>query len=77
MIAAIPVFVQAKKPSAAIVTHTDVRKVLEIIKGDKAKTRTYCNMVKLGHVAVSCPGGADSIQVRYRSCNNIASTTHC
>ncbi|MFZ1211264.1 MAG: hypothetical protein WAN94_24465, partial [Pseudolabrys sp.] len=49
MIAAIPVFVQAKKPSAAIVTHTDVRKVLEIIKGDKAKTQTYCNMVKLGH----------------------------
>ena len=49
MIAAIPVFVQAKKPSAAIVTHADVRKVLEIIKGDKAKTQTYCDMVKLGH----------------------------
>ena len=30
-------------------THTDVRKVLEIIKGDKAKTQTYCNMVRLGH----------------------------
>jgi hypothetical protein len=41
MIAAIPVFVQAKKPHA-IVTHTDVRKVLEIIKGDKAKTQAYC-----------------------------------
>ena len=26
-----------------------MRKVLEIIKGDKAKTQTYCDMVKLGH----------------------------
>ena len=49
MIAAMPVFAQAQKPSAAIVTHADVRKVLEIIKGDKAKTQTYCDMVKLGH----------------------------
>ena len=49
MIAAKPVFAQAQKPSAAIVTHADARKVLEIIKGDKAKTQTYCDMVKLGH----------------------------
>jgi hypothetical protein len=49
MIAAMPVFAQAQKPSAAIVTHADVRKVLEVIKGDKAKTLTYCDMVTLGH----------------------------
>jgi hypothetical protein len=49
MIAAMPVFAQAQKPSAAIVTHADARKVLEIIKGDKVKTQTYCEMVKLGH----------------------------
>jgi hypothetical protein len=49
MIAAMPVFAQAQKPSAATVTHADARKLLEIIKGDKAKTQTYCDMVRLGH----------------------------
>ena len=50
MIAAIPVFVQAKKPKRCDCDpYRDVRKVLEIIKGDKAKTQTYCNMVRLGH----------------------------
>ena len=49
MIAAVPVFAQAQKPNAVIVTHADARKVLEIIKGDRAKTQTYCDMVKLGH----------------------------
>jgi hypothetical protein len=48
-IAAVPLCAQAQKPSAAIVTHADARKVLEIIKGDRAKTQTYCDMVKLGH----------------------------
>jgi hypothetical protein len=49
MIAAMPVLAQAQNPSAVNVTHADVRKVLEIIKGDKAKTQTYCDMIKLGH----------------------------
>jgi hypothetical protein len=49
MIAAIPVFAHAQQPSAAIVTHADARKVLEIIKGDRAKTEAYCDMVHLGH----------------------------
>ena len=39
----------AQQPSAAIVTHADARKVLEIIKGDSAKTEAYCDMVHLGH----------------------------
>jgi hypothetical protein len=49
VIAAVTVCAQAQKPSgAAKVTKTDAQKVLKIISGDKAKTRTYCNMVKLG-----------------------------
>ncbi|MFZ0654273.1 MAG: hypothetical protein WAZ97_25865 [Pseudolabrys sp.] len=48
VIAVVPLW-QAQKPSAAIVTHADARKVLEIIKGDRVKTETYCDMVKLGH----------------------------
>ena len=67
MIAAMPVFVQAQKPSAAIVTHADVRKVLEIIKGDKAKTQTYCNMVKLGHeMAAANEKQADELKQKTR-----------
>ena len=49
VITAVPVFAQAQKPNAVIVTHAEARKVLEIIKGDKDKTQTYCDMVKLGH----------------------------
>ena len=35
VITAVPVFAQAQKPNAVIVTHAEARKVLEIIKGDK------------------------------------------
>ena len=49
LITALPVFAQAQKPNAVIVTHAEARKVLETIKGDKAKTQIYCDMVKLGH----------------------------
>ncbi|MGB7781165.1 MAG: hypothetical protein WCF86_06560 [Pseudolabrys sp.] len=45
LITAVPVSAQAQKPNAVIVTHAEA----EIIKGDKAKTQTYCDMVKLGH----------------------------
>jgi flagellar biosynthesis/type III secretory pathway M-ring protein FliF/YscJ len=48
VIAAVPVFAQAQKPSAAKVTKADAETVVKIISGDKAKTRTYCDMVKLG-----------------------------
>ena len=65
MIAAMPVFAQAQKPSAAIVTHADVRKVLEVIKGDKAKTQTYCDMVTLGHeLAAADEKKADDLNQR-------------
>ena len=65
MIAAMPVFAQAQKPNVAIATHADVRKVLEIIKGDKAKTQTYCDMVKLGHeMAATDEKKADELNQR-------------
>ncbi|MGB8571645.1 MAG: hypothetical protein WCD78_22935 [Pseudolabrys sp.] len=37
LITALPVFAQAQKPNAVVVTPAEARKVLEIIKGDKAK----------------------------------------
>jgi len=47
-IVALPVCAQAQKPSAAKVTKADVQKVVTIISDDKAKTQTYCDMLKLG-----------------------------
>jgi hypothetical protein len=46
VIAAVPVCARAQKPSA--VTTADAQKVIKIISGDKAKTQTYCDTVKLG-----------------------------
>ena len=48
VIAAVPMFAQAQKPSAANVTKADAQKVVKMISGDKAKTHTYCDMAKLG-----------------------------
>jgi hypothetical protein len=48
LVAAVPAFAQAQKPSAAKVTKADAQNVLKIISGDKAKTQTYCDMTKLG-----------------------------
>jgi hypothetical protein len=48
VIAAVPVFAQAQPPSTAKVTKADAQKVIKIISGDKAKTQTYCGIVKLG-----------------------------
>ena len=45
LIAAVPLCAQAQKPSA--VTRADAQRVLKTISGDKAKTRTYCNIAKL------------------------------
>src|ERR1700736_5231465 len=49
VIAALPVCAQAQKPSAAKVTTADAQKVVKMISGDKAKTQTYCDLVKLGN----------------------------
>jgi hypothetical protein len=45
LIAAVPLCAQAQKPSA--VTRADAQRVLKTISGDKAKTRTYCDIAKL------------------------------
>ena len=49
VIAAMPVCAQAQKPSAEKVTKADAENVVKIISGDKAKTRTYCDIVELGN----------------------------
>jgi ABC-type transporter MlaC component len=49
VIAAAPVCAQAQKPTPAKVTKADAQKVLRIISSDKAKTRIYCEMAKLGN----------------------------
>ena len=48
VIAAVPVFAHAQPPSTAKVTKADAQKVIKIIRGDKAKTRIYCDMAKIG-----------------------------
>jgi hypothetical protein len=41
--------VQAQTPAPSKVTTADAQKVFKIISGDKAKTRVYCQMARLGH----------------------------
>jgi peptidoglycan hydrolase CwlO-like protein len=49
VITAVPVRAQTQPPSAAkMVTRADVQKVARIIRGDKVKTQTYCDIGKLG-----------------------------
>ncbi len=42
-------YVQAQTPAPSKVTTADAQKVFKIISGDKAKTRVYCQMARLGH----------------------------
>ena len=51
VIVAVPMCAQAQKPSAAKVTKADAQKVVKIIRDDKAKTQTYCDIAKLGDQA--------------------------
>jgi hypothetical protein len=48
LIAAVPC-VQAQTSAPPQVTKSDAQKVFKIISGDKAKTRVYCQMARLGH----------------------------
>jgi hypothetical protein len=48
VIAALPVCAQAQEPSAAKVTKADAQTVVKMISSNKAKTQTYCDLVKLG-----------------------------
>ena len=47
LIAAVPVYAHAQKPTARV-SKGDAQKVVTIISGDKAKTHTYCDIKKLG-----------------------------
>jgi hypothetical protein len=49
VIATAPIRVQAQAPAPSSVTEGDAQKVLRIISSDKAKTRVYCQMTRLGH----------------------------
>lgn len=51
VIVAVPMCVQAQKPSAPKVTKADAQKVVKIIRDDKAKMQTYCDIAKLGDQA--------------------------
>ena len=52
VVTAMPVCVQAQKPSASKATKADAQKVVEIISDDKAKIQTFCDIIKLGDQAV-------------------------
>jgi thiamine monophosphate kinase len=60
VIAAAPICAQAQKPLPAKVTKADAQKVLKIISSDKAKTRIYCQMAKLGEQMVQANEAGDS-----------------
>jgi wobble nucleotide-excising tRNase len=45
LVVAVPVYAHAQNPR---VSKGDAQKVVTIIKGDKAKTQTYCDIKKLG-----------------------------
>ena len=49
LIHAVPVCAQAQSPSAPKVNKGDAQRVLKIIQSDKAKTKIYCEMAKIGN----------------------------
>src|SRR5262245_43263610 len=49
LIAVVPVYAQAQIPSAPKVTKADAQRVPNIIQSDKAKTKIYCEMAKIGN----------------------------
>jgi hypothetical protein len=48
VMAALPLFAQGQQPDMAKVK-ADAQKVVSIIKGDKAKTQTYCQIANLAN----------------------------
>jgi hypothetical protein len=59
VITAVPVCAQTQPPRAAKVTRADVQKVVRIIRGDKTKTQTYCDVGKLGEQIEDANGKKD------------------
>ena len=48
LIAAVPAYAQAQNRTIPKVTKSDAHKVATIIRSDKAKTQTYCEINKVG-----------------------------
>ena len=48
LLIAVPLCAQAQTPSVPRLSKDEAQKVVAIIKGDKAKTKTYCDIKKLG-----------------------------
>jgi hypothetical protein len=62
VIAAVPLYAQAQKPSTTKVTKADAEKVVKAISGDTAKTQTYCDIVKLeDRIAGASEDNADEL----------------
>src|SRR5215470_6424730 len=47
LIVSVPVYAQAQSPSAPKASEDDAKKVVKIIKGDKAKTQANCEIDKV------------------------------
>jgi hypothetical protein len=47
VISIVPLYAQGQQPDA-VKLKADAQKVVSIIKGDKAKTQTYCQILNLG-----------------------------
>src|SRR5215468_7629306 len=47
LIVSVPVYAQAQSPSAPKVSEDDAKKVMKIIRGDKAKTQANCEINKV------------------------------
>ena len=48
LLIAVPLCAQAQTPSVPRLSKDEAQKVVAIIKADKAKTKTYCDIKKLG-----------------------------
>jgi hypothetical protein len=60
LISAMPVCAQAQDPSAPRVSKDDAQKVVTIIRGDKAKSQTYCEILRLGERMDEAGGKRDT-----------------
>lgn len=60
IIAVMPVATQAQQGPAQNATKADAEKVVKLISGDKAKTATYCEIVKLSDEADQAEQKKDS-----------------
>jgi ABC-type transporter Mla subunit MlaD len=63
LIAAVPQYAQAQKSHVPRVSKDDAQKVAKIIRGDKAKTKTYCEINKVSEQINQISGKNDSKKI--------------